>query len=84
MWRALFLAVGFYCCLVGLKVVVIERAILRPDVGTRLPDNSLLGIHRIASGQVEVAPPDWLPWSIMVFGVVVILYTFALPKRIRG
>jgi hypothetical protein len=84
MWRALFLAVGVYCCLVGVKSVVIEKAILRENVGTRLQDNSLLGIQRLASGQVEVAPPDWLPWSVMAFGVVVILYTFALPKRIRG
>ena len=84
MWRALFLAVGFYCCLVGLKTVAVEKAILRPNVATHLQDNSLLGIHRLASGQIEVAPPEWLPWSIMAFGVVVILYTFALPKRIRG
>ena len=85
MWRALFLAVGIYCCLVGVKAIAIEKAILQAQRGEPASrQQPARHPSRGTTGQIEVAPPDWLPWSIMAFGVVVILYTFSLPKRIRG
>ena len=35
-----------------------------------------------AGGQT-VTPPDWVPWSLMSAGAVIILYTFTLPRRVK-
>ena len=31
----------------------------------------------------EVVPPEWAPWILMSAGIVVILYSFAIPKRVK-
>lgn len=30
----------------------------------------------------EVVPPDWMPWSLMSAGAVVMLYSYTLPKKL--
>lgn len=70
MWRSFFLAVGVYCCLLGLQALAIEKAVLKP---------------RVRGGQViaparDVQPPEWAPWSLLSAGAVVVLYSFTLPK----
>jgi hypothetical protein len=85
MWRALFLAAGIYCCLLGVKAIAIEKAVLKTDVAASVQNNSALGISRSATtGRVEVSPPEWAPWSLISVGFVVILYSFSIPKRVRG
>jgi hypothetical protein len=32
----------------------------------------------------EMIPPEWIPWSLLSTGAVVILYSFTLPKKIKG
>ena len=32
----------------------------------------------------EIVPPDWAPWSMMSAGAVTILYSFTLPKKLKG
>ena len=32
----------------------------------------------------EVVPPDWVPWSLLSSGIVVILYTLTIPKRVAA
>ncbi|MGL4513715.1 MAG: hypothetical protein ACRCT8_11550 [Lacipirellulaceae bacterium] len=71
MWRSFFLALGAYCCLLGLEALAIDRAILKPQV---------------RGGQVmvptrEVAPPEWAPWSLLAAGTIVVLYSFTLPRK---
>ena len=78
MWRALFIAVGFFCCLLGVECLLIEKAVLFDRAG---------GEHEYAQTQVahsrEVAPPDWAPWSLMSAGAVTMLYSFTIPKRVK-
>lgn len=74
MWRSLFLAIGAYCCLLGLEAMAIQRAVLKP---------------RVRAGQVvtparDVAPPDWAPWSLLAAGTVTVLYSFTLPRKVQG
>jgi len=85
MWRAMFLALGIYCCLLGVKAIAIEKAVLRPNVAASVEQNSTFGIERVGTtGRVEVRPPEWAPWSLLSVGVVVILYSFSIPNRVRA
>ena len=85
MWRALFLAVGIFCCLLGFNAIAIDKAVLRSGVAATVKDNAALGIRRAGTtGRVEVQPPDWAPWGLLSVGVVVILYSFSIPRRVKN
>ena len=72
MWRSLFLAIGAYCCLLGVEALAIEKAVLKVDMAG-------------AQGSMrEIVPPDWAPWSMLAAGAVVMLYSFTIPQRIGG
>ncbi|MEM9353009.1 MAG: hypothetical protein AAGA92_08345 [Planctomycetota bacterium] len=74
MWRALFLALGAFTCLLGVQALAIERATVKQSA----PDNPGAYTYK------EVTLPDWAPWSLMSGGVVVVLYSFTLPKKVGG
>ncbi|HVX12819.1 MAG TPA: hypothetical protein VHC22_16675 [Pirellulales bacterium] len=76
MWRALFLALGIYCCLLGAECLVIEKATL----SGRKDQQGMLGI---GARKREVIPSDWAPWSLLSAGTVTILYSFTLPQRLH-
>lgn len=71
MWRALFLALGFYCCVLGFEALVLEKAVLKPET----KNGQTLAAR-------EVVPPEWAPWSLLAGGAVVVLYSFTIPKRV--
>jgi hypothetical protein len=75
MWRSFFLAIGVYCCLLGVEALAVERAVLKTDLGP-VPSSS-------ASGMREIVPTDWAPWSMMAGGAVVVLYSFTIPQRVK-
>lgn len=68
MWRAFFLAVGIYACILGAECLLIDKAVLAPREGT---------------GREELVPPDWVSWSLLSAGAVTILYSFTLPQRVK-
>ncbi len=72
MFRALFLALGVYTCLLGVEALAVERAVLKK------PEKSP------AAQQKVVVPPDWAPWSLMGGGAVVVLYSFTIPRRVNS
>lgn len=74
MWRALFTAIGITTAVVGLECMVIEKAILRPKGDS---PSALVG------GK-EIVPPDWAPWSLVTAGVIVVIYSFTIPRRVAG
>ena len=78
MWRAFFLAVGTYACLLGGECLALEKAVLK----TR-NDRAAGLIEASASRQREIIPPDWAPWSLLSVGAVTVLYSFTIPKRVR-
>ena len=73
MWRSFFLAVGAYCCLLGVEALAVEKAVLKSD-----PINNSQNAWR------EVVPPDWAAWSMLAGGAVVMLYSFTIPQRVGG
>jgi hypothetical protein len=75
MWRSFFLAIGAYCCLLGVESLALEKAVLRVEATN--PSGQTIGWR-------EVVPPDWAPWSLMAGGAVVMLYSFTVPQRVHG
>jgi hypothetical protein len=71
MWRSLFLAVGAYCCLLGLEALTVEKAVLKVDSGGQ-------------PAWREVVPPEWAPWGMLAGGAIVMLYSFTVPQRVHG
>lgn len=67
MWRAFFLAVGAYCCLLGVEALALDQAVLKPQQG---------------AAARTITPADWAPWSLMGAGAVVVLYSFSIPRRV--
>ncbi len=77
MWRALFLALGISAVILGAECLAVERAVLK---------SSRRAMGTANAGQTtgrEVRPPEWAPWGLMSTGVIVILYSFTLPKRVK-
>jgi hypothetical protein len=72
MWRSFFLAIGAYCCLLGVEALAVEKAVLK-----RTPTAGYMTSR-------EVVPPDWAPWSLLGTGAVVVLYSFTVPQRVGG
>jgi hypothetical protein len=68
MWRALFLALGVSSFILGAEALFIDQAILKRSEG----DTAAVRV---------VDPPPFAPWSLMMGGAVVILYSFTIPRR---
>ncbi len=80
MWRALFLALGIYACLLGAECLVIDKALLT----SRDRSQGLMGrLDPSAGRQRELIPSEWAPWSLLSAGAVTILYSFTLPQRLH-
>ncbi len=73
MWRALFLAIGITVAVVGAEFMAVEKAVLKQtnrETGERFT--------RV------VNPPEWVPWTLLSAGAVVILYSITIPRRVSS
>ena len=85
MFRAFFLALGIFICVIGLQCLVVEKAVLANFVQPRQQSsNKSFGLPESAPRGRTVVPPDWAPWTLLGGGAVVILYSFTIPRRMRG
>lgn len=83
MWRAFFLAIGVYLVLAGVQCLAVERATLvfrnpPPRAQSVFEEPPKHGPPK------TLQPPPWAPWSLISSGAIVCLYSFTLPKRIKG
>ncbi len=81
MIKAFFLALGIFICLLGAECLVIEKAVLA-DIGRRQSETQT--VINMPREKREVVPPDWAPWGLLAGGVIVVIYSFAIPRRVRG
>ena len=82
MWKSFFLAVGIMMCIVGVECMLIERATLT-DAAALTHNVSHSGdLTRPVTLTKDVVPPEWAPWSLLSTGVVVILYSFSIARRV--
>jgi hypothetical protein len=82
MWRAFFLAIGFFLMLIGMQCLAVERVVLKvhDDPAPVSPFDFDPG----AGAAKEVVPPPWAPWSLLSSGAVMCLYSFTIPRRVAG
>lgn len=80
MWRSLFLAMGIVLCILGAECLVLEKAVLARNDEQPDQTKSYL-VSAPEPSREEFEPPEWLPWGLISFGAVVILYSYSLPRR---
>jgi hypothetical protein len=83
MWRALFLAFGFFVVILGLECLAVERVTLKTHDPPPAPVSPFDTAAKTGP-QTQIVPPPWAPWSLMASGAVVCLYSFTIPRRVGG
>ena len=81
MFRAFFLAVGIFLCMVGAETLFIERAVLAQR---NAPASTGMFGQEVARPRREIVPPPWAPWSLLGAGAIVMIYSFTIPRRVKG
>jgi hypothetical protein len=84
MWRALFLAVGIYLCILGAECLAVERFEMAGEKALAPPESpaTLFGSPPapLASASRDIEPPEWAPWSFLSAGTVIILYALTINR----
>ena len=78
MWRSVFLAIGITLCIIGLECLVIEEAVIAKSA----PSEASVAADSGTPNQIKTR--EWMPWSFLSTGAVIILYTITIPKRFQG
>ncbi|REJ66430.1 MAG: hypothetical protein DWQ31_15335 [Planctomycetota bacterium] len=81
MIRAVFIAIGVCLILVGLECLIVDKAYLE---GETMVTPANFFSDAVFAPRREFAPPRWAPFSLIAAGAVVMLYSFSIPRRIRG
>ena len=83
MWRSLFLAVGIMLLIVGGECLIIDSA----TVFAAAESSAAEFVDPAATPATvtkRVSPSEWLPWTLLSSGAIVVLYAFTLPQRWRA
>jgi len=83
MWRAMFLAIGFFLMILGVECLGVEQVSLKMR-GDPPPSTSMFDSEDKLGPQKTVNPPPWAPWSLLSTGAVICLYSFTIPRRVAG
>jgi hypothetical protein len=83
MWRALFLAVGFFLMIVGAECLGVESVRLKMHDAPAAPISPFES-EATEGPQTQITPPSWAPWSLLSSGAVVCLYSFTIPRRVAS
>ena len=82
MWRSVFLAIGVTCCIIGLECMVVDEAVLANSfLGSRAAN--AMDFYRGGAQTHQIRTEEWMPWSFLAVGAVIILYSITLPKRFQ-
>ena len=90
MWRALFLALGATLIVLGIECFMVDQVEVnqfgQPAVQASAfsltparPASFITRFRRTGSWTYE--PNDWMPWSLMAVGTVVLIYTASSKTR---
>lgn len=96
MWRSLFLALGIFSLILGGETLVVDKYLMAdgrklPRIIKGSPDQFNSPFQQAGyqnfPGQVSQSPnrvvqtKDWMPWSLLATGTIIVLYTYSLPLR---
>ena len=78
MARACLLALGISACILGAECMALDHFVLYGD-GTQAPaeEVSLFGPPASAPTR-QYKPPEWMGWTFLSGGAIVILYSLAM------
>jgi hypothetical protein len=82
MWRAFFLSIGIYFCILGGECLVVDKFVLVTKAeATETPTSAtLFGSPPPAAANKEFEPAEWAPWSFLSAGAVIILYALTINR----
>jgi hypothetical protein len=83
MWRALFLAMGFFLMILGAQCLGVESVRLKIHDEAPAPVSPFDTEAKVGDLML-ITPPPWAPWSLLSCGAVVCLYSFTIPRRVAG
>jgi hypothetical protein len=84
MWRAFFLAVGIYMCILGAECLAVEKFVMadgRPAPSSATPATLFGSAPAPIAPKRDIEPPEWAPWSLLSAGAVVILYALTINRQ---
>lgn len=94
MWKAMSLAIGVTLILVGVELFFVEeleiRKLRQVAEQTQSADSGLFRNASVSSifnspedsaATRLVRPHDWMPWSLLAVGSIIMIYTFTIPGR---
>lgn len=87
LWRAFFFAVGTMLIIVGIECLLIDSATFAGGQTEAVSvSNTWFGPQQmmLVEPQRVVQPPEWIRWSLIASGAVVLLYALTLPRRWSG
>ena len=83
MWRAIFLAVGIFLVILGVECLGVEKIVLKAREDPPPPSTPWEQAPKEGPPKT-IAPKSWTPYSLLSTGAVVCLYSFTLPRRVKG
>jgi len=78
MWRAFFLAIGIYMCIMGAECLAVETFEMAPDEPPYEATPATLFGNPPNTRFVQ--PAEWAPWSFLSVGAVIILYSLTINR----
>lgn len=92
MWKAISLALGIALIIVGTQLFFVDELEVRrignpTDTSAVMPNapyqNASWGspLMESESRTFLYRPHDWIPWSLLAVGSVIVIYTFTLTSR---
>ena len=83
MWRALFLAIGIFLCILGAECLVVDRFVMASEQPLPIEETPATLFGAPPAGTLakrDIEPPDWAPWSFLSAGAVIILYSLTINR----
>ncbi len=68
-------------CLLGAECLVVEEAVFARSLTA--PPSTSTTENLVAGSSSEFKTQEWMPYSFMATGAVIILYTITIPKRLN-
>jgi hypothetical protein len=80
MWRSMFIALGIFLCLLGGEFLACDHLILRGSIREAaqepLVKTASFGQPKATPAERKIyVPKDWMPWTLLASGAVVLMYT---------
>ncbi|MGO8688269.1 MAG: hypothetical protein ACLQLG_01430 [Thermoguttaceae bacterium] len=78
--RNQYFLVGLLVLMVGYQFFLIDTIRLTPHVAQFLAEHTGQPMSDAATLKTSIRPPEWLSWSLMSIGAVLVLHSWAMKK----